>query len=167
MPPAIAASTTVIFEIAFALAMVASAAADIAWRRLPNWLNAAIAIAYLPWAWAAGESWSLIGVGFMVGAVVLAIGFGLFAANVIGGGDAKFAAAVAVWIGFSYDLLRFFLIMSLAGGVLAILALIWQAVTRRPLRRPLPYGVAIAAAGLDHWLHQTQSGALVAGHLGL
>jgi prepilin peptidase CpaA len=158
-----AAEIALLLEIAFAAAMLGSAAADLAWRRLPNWLNAAIAIAYFPWAWAVGEGWPFIAVAVVVGAVVLAIGFGLFAINVIGGGDAKFAAAVTIWIGFSYDLLRFFLIMSLAGGVLAILALTWQAVSRRPLRRPLPYGVAIAVAGLDHWLRQTQTGCTLMG----
>jgi len=156
MPDASASGLAVALELAFAVAMVASAVSDLAWRRLPNWLNAAIAIGYVPWAWAHGMPWAAMAVAAGVGAIVLLAGFVLFSAGVIGGGDAKMAAAVAVWIGFSYDLLRFFLVMSLAGGVLALAALAIQGLRGTPLRRPLPYGVAIAAAALDYWLHHAE-----------
>jgi prepilin peptidase CpaA len=165
MADTLAPSLALLLESAFAVAMLVAAGFDIAWRRLPNWLTAAVALAFLPWAWAVGAS----GIGFAIalglGAVVLAIGYGLFAAGIIGGGDAKMAAAIALWIGLSptfiFDILRFFLIMSLAGGVLAVLVLIGQAAAKDRLRRPLPYGVAIAIAALDYWSRHGQAACLL------
>ena len=157
----------VLLEWGFALAMLASAALDIRSRRLPNWLNLSVALGFLPWAWAMALGWDQLAIHAVVGIVVLGVGIGLFAAGVIGGGDAKLGAAVALWIGFSrdgpFDLLRFFLVMSLAGGVLAALALIWQATTRRQLTRALPYGVAIGAAGLDYWFRHSQAACMMSG----
>jgi prepilin peptidase CpaA len=150
-------------EYAFAAAMLVSAVLDLRSRRLPNWLNLAVALGFLPWAWASGLAWDEAAVHLAVGAVVLGVGFGLFAFGVIGGGDAKLGAAVALWIGLSFDLLRFFLIMALAGGVLAVLALGWQAATHRRLIRALPYGVAIGGAGLDYWLRHSQAACLLSG----
>jgi prepilin peptidase CpaA len=157
MPPRWDTILIVALELGFAGAMLASAVLDIAARRLPNWLNLAVAVAFLPWAWAMHFTGGLIFVHLVVGAVVLLLGFGLFAVGVIGGGDAKLAAAVAIWIGLTFDLLRFFLLMSLAGGVLAAIALVWQGVTHRKLDRALPYGVAIGIAGLDYWLRHSQT----------
>jgi prepilin peptidase CpaA len=154
---------TILLEWAFAAAMVAAAIFDIRSRRLPNWLNLAVALGFLPWAWAMGFDWGQVGIHTAVGLVVLGLGFVLFATGVIGGGDAKLGAAVALWIGFSFELLRFFLIMSVAGGILAVIALIWQARTRRPLTSALPYGVAIGAAGLDYWFHQSTAGCALSG----
>jgi prepilin peptidase CpaA len=163
--PEVARDIAIALEFGFAVAMLASAGCDLAWRRLPNWLNAAVAIGYLPWAWATGASWETVATALAVGGAVLAIGFGLFAAGVIGGGDAKLAAAVAIWIagatGFSLELLRFALVMSLAGGVLAVVALAWQIASKKRLQRPLPYGVAIAAAGLDFLLRHGQASCLM------
>jgi prepilin peptidase CpaA len=94
------------------------------------------------------------------GTLVLAIGFGLFAAGWIGGGDAKLAAAIALWLGFG-SLLDFLLTAMLAGGALTLLiltlrriplpafALGWNWATRLHDRRTgVPYGIALAAAAL-------------------
>jgi prepilin peptidase CpaA len=157
----------VILEWGFAAAMVVSAVLDIRFRRLPNGLNLAVALAFLPWAWAVGLAWDQLAIHVVVGILVLGVGFALFATGVIGGGDAKMGAAVALWIGFSFsdpfDLLRFFLVMSLAGGVLAVFALIWQRAAGRQLTRALPYGVAIAVAGLDYWFRHSQATATLPG----
>lgn len=94
------------------------------------------------------------------GCVVLVAAFGLFARGIIGGGDAKLAAAAALWLGFDH-LLPFLLLASLFGGALS-LALIWfrMAPLPEPLARyawierlhvkngPVPYGIALAAAAL-------------------
>jgi prepilin peptidase CpaA len=152
-----------ILELGFAAAMLVSAALDIRSRRLPNSLNLALALGFLPWAWAAGLGWGGLAIHLAVGAAVLAVGFGLFSFGVIGGGDAKLGAATALWIGLSFDLLRFFLIMALAGGVLAAIALGWQSATKRQITRALPYGVAIGAAGLEYWLRHSQTGCWLSG----
>src|SRR6516165_2135852 len=52
------------------------------------------------------------------GCVVLVAAFGLFARGIIGGGDAKLAAASALWIGFDH-LLPYLVYASLLGGALS------------------------------------------------
>ena len=94
------------------------------------------------------------------GCVVLVAGFGLFARGIIGGGDAKLAAAAALWLGFDH-LLPYLLLASLLGGALSI-GLIWFRMAPLPewlARQPwverlhakdggVPYGIALAAAAL-------------------
>src|SRR6266481_9213581 len=53
------------------------------------------------------------------GCMVLAVAFGCFAMRWIGGGDAKLAAATALWFGFDH-LLDYLLYASLLGGALTI-----------------------------------------------
>jgi prepilin peptidase CpaA len=94
------------------------------------------------------------------GCVVLVAAFGLFARGIIGGGDAKLAAATALWLGFEH-LLPYLLYASLLGGALSV-ALIWFRMAPLPdwLARHawvgrlhgkdggVPYGIALAAAAL-------------------
>jgi prepilin peptidase CpaA len=94
------------------------------------------------------------------GTLVLIIGFGMFAAGWLGGGDAKLAAAVALWLGFG-SLLDFVLLASAAGGALTLVILMfrglplpafalgWTWASRLHDRRTgVPYGIALAAAAL-------------------
>lgn len=92
--------------------------------------------------------------------VVLVIGFTFFALGWIGGGDAKLAAATALWLGFGLAM-PYLLYSALFGGALtlAILALRnlplmpvlarydWLERLRNP-RSGVPYGIALAIAGL-------------------
>ena len=94
------------------------------------------------------------------GCIVLVAGFGLFARGIIGGGDAKLAAAAALWLGFDH-LLPYLLLASILGGALSV-GLIWFRMTPLPqwLARQawverlhgkdgsIPYGIALAAAAL-------------------
>jgi prepilin peptidase CpaA len=94
------------------------------------------------------------------GCVVLVAGFGLFARGIIGGGDAKLAAAAALWLGFDH-LLPYLLLASLLGGALSV-GLIWFRMAPLPewLARQawverlhgkdagIPYGIALAGAAL-------------------
>jgi len=94
------------------------------------------------------------------GCIVLVAGFCLFARGIIGGGDAKLAAAAALWLGFDH-LLPYLLLASLLGGALSV-GLIWFRMTPLPqwLARQawverlhgkdggIPYGIALAAAAL-------------------
>src|SRR6266478_7097262 len=94
------------------------------------------------------------------GCVVLVAAFGLFARGVIGGGDAKLAAAAALWLGFDH-LLAYLVYASLLGGALSV-ALVWFRMAPLPawlarhewaqrLHRKdagVPYGIALAAAAL-------------------
>jgi prepilin peptidase CpaA len=92
--------------------------------------------------------------------LVLVIGFGCFIRGWIGGGDAKLAAATALWLGFDY-LVSYLIYASLFGGVLTVALLQFR---MWPLPRLLagqewaerlhgkdngvPYGIALAAAAL-------------------
>jgi prepilin peptidase CpaA len=94
------------------------------------------------------------------GLVVLAVAFSCFAMGWIGGGDAKVAAASALWFGFGYTL-EYLVYASLFGGVLTLLLLQFR---QWPLPASLysqdwllrlhgrdtgiPYGIALAFAGL-------------------
>jgi prepilin peptidase CpaA len=92
--------------------------------------------------------------------IVLVVGFGCFVRGWIGGGDAKLAAATALWLGFDY-LVTYLIYASLFGGVLTVALLQFR---MWPLPRLLagqewaqrlhskdagvPYGIALAAAAL-------------------
>jgi prepilin peptidase CpaA len=99
---------------------------------------------------------------FHVGAAmaVLAVTIVFFAFNWIGGGDAKLAAATALWLGFDH-LMAYLLYASIFGGVLTLLilrfrfmplpkALAGQEWAKRLHRLDggVPYGIALAAAAL-------------------
>jgi prepilin peptidase CpaA len=85
------------------------------------------------------------------GAGVLAGGTALFAAGLVGGGDVKLAAAVAVWVG-TGALSEFLVVTTLAGGLLALAMLpaqLWRRLRGHgQAGRGVPYGVAIVAAAL-------------------
>jgi prepilin peptidase CpaA len=94
------------------------------------------------------------------GLLVLAVAFTCFAMGWIGGGDAKVAAAAALWFGFTH-LLDFLLYASLFGGALTLLILSFR---QWPVPYPLtgqnwllrlhdretgiPYGIALATGAL-------------------
>ena len=100
---------------------------------------------------------------------VLAISFVMFSRGWIGGGDAKFAAATALWLGFDH-LLTYLLYASIFGGALTLAMIKFR---HMPLPHVLakqewvmrlhrlgggvPYGIALAAAALmiypDTWMH--------------
>jgi prepilin peptidase CpaA len=91
---------------------------------------------------------------------VLAVAFTCFACGWIGGGDAKLAAATALWLGFGH-LFEYLVYASLLGGALTLLIvqfrhlplphiLIGRDWAERLHRQGggVPYGVALAAAAL-------------------
>jgi prepilin peptidase CpaA len=78
---------------------------------------------------------------------VFAILAGAFYAGMMGGGDVKLAAALALWFS-PAGTLKFLVLMSIAGGVLTLVILAWHRLRRREGRPAIPYGVAIAFGGL-------------------
>jgi prepilin peptidase CpaA len=93
-------------------------------------------------------------------AIVLAVAFGFFTRGWIGGGDAKLAAASALWLGFDF-LMPYLIYASLFGGALTLLLIQFrmlplpQILARQPWLQRLhqkdggvPYGIALAAAAL-------------------
>jgi prepilin peptidase CpaA len=150
-----------LFLIVFPVLLVTAAVSDLVTMTIPNRIPLLIAAAFVPAAFTAGFDLQLIGWHLVVGFVALVICFGMFSLNLIGGGDAKLAAAIALWIGPSLTLLEWTLLFGLYGGVLTIFLL---AIRRFPLPLSLlrhdwiarlhlpkggvPYGIALAGAAL-------------------
>lgn len=144
---------------AFAALLLYAAGSDVARLTIPNWVSLALAGVFLAAALALGMPLGEIGMHFLFGFAVLAVGFFLFQANIIGGGDAKLLAAAAVWTGFAAFMPLMFW-TAVAGGVMALSMLaarrlVKQAETHPPFvnrlledKGGIPYGVAIMAGGL-------------------
>lgn len=152
-----------------AIALVVAAATDLHRRQIDNWLNAAIAIAAPAWWWASGmDPWPDMAIQLGLAIITFAVCAGLFAMRAMGGGDVKLLAALALWITPAW-FLKLILMMSLLGGLLTVILALWHGLRRRRERLAIPYGVAIASAGLwalaSQFVFPAQS-ALPAGALG-
>ena len=79
-------------------------------------------------------------------AIVFALLAGAFYAGMMGGGDVKLAAALALWFSPAATI-KFLVLMSIAGGVLTLGILGWHRAQKREGRPEIPYGVAIAFGG--------------------
>jgi prepilin peptidase CpaA len=145
---------------AFPLALAFAAASDALTMTIANRLVAMMLVSFTLCLPLVGMTWNEIVLHIVAGSVVIAIAFAFFAAGWIGGGDAKFAAVIALWLGWSH-LLDFALYAALFGGALTLLILSFRRsvlpafVVRQPWAQRLhdrtagvPYGVALAAAGL-------------------
>ena len=99
---------------------------------------------------------------------MLVVTFMFFARGWIGGGDAKLAAATALWLGFD-QLLDYLIYASLFGGVLTLLILRFRLMPLPALLADqewvkrlhrmdagVPYGIALAVAAL--WVYPTRRG---------
>jgi prepilin peptidase CpaA len=82
-----------------------------------------------------------------MGAAVFVLLAGAFYAGMMGGGDVKLAAALALWFS-PASTMKFLVLTSLAGGVLTLGILLWHRTRKREGRPEIPYGVAIAFGGL-------------------
>jgi prepilin peptidase CpaA len=145
----------------FVAGVLAAAVLDVASFTIPNRLTAALAILFLPAALFAHLPLGVISACLLTGAAALAIGVGLFAAGLCGGGDAKLIAACALWLSWQ-AMVPFLLVTSLTGGLLGIAVILARrtmpeaAVAAGPAwlgrllgpQKHLPYGVAIAAGAL-------------------
>lgn len=63
-------------------------------------------------------------ISFGVFLAVLAVGFLLYALKYFGAGDAKYLAVASLWIGGGQGVLQFILIVTMMGGLLAVLYLL-------------------------------------------
>lgn len=144
----------------FATLMAYAAASDLLTMTIPNRLSVALAGGFAVFALACGLPLPAIASHVAAGALVLAVTFAMFSLGWIGGGDAKLAAATALWLGFDI-LLGYLVLAAIGGGLLSILIL---ALRQVPLpafthgwpwllricdpRSGVPYGIALAAAAI-------------------
>ncbi len=131
-----------------AIALLVAAFTDVRRRQIDNGLNAAIALAAPAFWWASGLAlWPGVGWQLGVAAVTFAITAFLFAARWMGGGDVKLLTALALWVRPDHFLFLLTL-MAISGGVLTLAFAAWHVARRQPGRAAIPYGLAIAFAGL-------------------
>jgi prepilin peptidase CpaA len=144
----------------YAALLVAAALSDACSLRIPNWLTGALAAAFPLAALLARHRVDWLS-HVAAGLGVLAAAAALFYLRLLGGGDTKLLAATALWVGLG-GVPAFLLLVGLMGGVLALALLLLrqplaQAMLLATMRRlpaitqqdmPIPYGVAIALAGI-------------------
>jgi prepilin peptidase CpaA len=128
--------------------LVVAAVIDIRTFTISNRLNLVVALlAPVYWASIALSPWPGIAVQLAAGAIVFTLLAGAFYAGMMGGGDVKLAAALALWFS-PAGTVRFLVLTSLAGGVLTMGLVAWHRAKKREGRPEIPYGVAIAFGGL-------------------
>jgi prepilin peptidase CpaA len=132
----------------FPTLMAFAAASDLLTMTISNRVSLLLIAGFFVLAVASGMGLTEIGLHIAAGATVLAVSFTCFAMGWIGGGDAKVAAAAALWFGFGH-LLDYLVFASLFGGALTLLLLQFR-------QWPLP-----AALHGQRWLtrlHSNESG---------
>jgi prepilin peptidase CpaA len=144
----------------FPAMMAFAASSDLVSMTISNRVSLILAAGFFVLAAMSGMPLAEIGMHLGAAAIVLTVTFVFFARGWIGGGDAKLAAAVALWFGFD-QLLNYVLCASLFGGVLTLAIMRFRLM---PLPRVLagqdwakrlhrmdadvPYGIALALAAL-------------------
>jgi len=144
----------------FPLAMAFAAAYDLFSMTIPNWLSLALIAGFAVLAPLAGIGWEAAGLSIALAFGALVITFAMFSLGWIGGGDAKFFAATSLWMGPDH-MLAYAVYAAVLGGLLTLVLLL---VRSMPLpatlhsqqwimrlhdsKEGVPYGIALAAAGL-------------------
>jgi prepilin peptidase CpaA len=144
----------------FPAMMAFAASSDLLTMTISNRISLVLVGGYFVLALATGASMNDVLSHCGAGLLVLAVTFVCFSRGWIGGGDAKLAAASALWLGFDH-LLAYFVVASLLGGALTILVLklrVWPLprflIGREWAERlhqrdaGIPYGIALAIAAL-------------------
>src|ERR1044071_7680096 len=86
----------------FPTLMAFAASSDLLTMTISNRISLALAGGFVVLALVVGLPMTAVGWHFAAGAFVLTAGFICFSQGWIGGGDAKLAAATALWFGFDY-----------------------------------------------------------------
>jgi prepilin peptidase CpaA len=136
--------------------LVVAAVIDVRTFTISNGLNAAVALLAPLYWWSIGlPLWPDAAIQVAAAAGVFVLLAATFYMGMMGGGDVKLAAAIALWFK-PITTLKFLVIMSLAGGLWTLLVLAIHKKRGKPrldddgkpLRPEVPYGVAIAVGAL-------------------
>jgi prepilin peptidase CpaA len=152
--------TDVIRLLLFPALMAFAASSDLLTMTISNRLSLALAGGFFLLMIVTGMGLHAAGMHVAAAVIVLVVAFVFFSQGWIGGGDAKLAAATALWFGFDY-LLDYLIYASLFGGALTLVIIQFRKI---PLPAMLarqgwilrlhetdagiPYGIALAAAAL-------------------
>ena len=133
---------------ALGLLLLAAGIEDARQRTISNWTNLTVAALAPAWWWSQGYTlWPDIGFQLVLAVTVFAVFAGMFALGAMGGGDVKLIAALALWLPVM-PLLGLLMVMSLAGGAVTLLMMVERRLHGKTGQLEIPYGVAIAFAGL-------------------
>lgn len=148
---------------AFTFFVVFAIICDLLTYQIPNWVSISLSGLFLVYFCASAMSGLPLMPflsGFGCGVFILLVGFTLFALNVIGGGDAKFTAVIAMWLGWGL-ILHYLFLATLLGGVLTVgifcfrqlvipLSLLKANFIMRLYSKDegVPYGIALGSAAL-------------------
>jgi prepilin peptidase CpaA len=153
----------------FPAMMAFAASSDLLTMTISNRVSLILVGGFFALAFATGMGVPDVQMHVAAAGIVLVVAFGLFIPGWIGGGDAKLAAATALWLGFDH-LMPYLIYASLFGGALTLLliqfrlaplpaVLARQEWVQRLHRKDggVPYGIALAAAALavypqTHWM---------------
>ena len=141
-------------------AMAFAAATDLFTMTVPNRIVLVLIAGFFILAPMVGLGWQDIALHVALAAAALVVTFALFSKGWIGGGDAKLFAATCLWLGPSL-MLAYGVNAALLGGALTLLLVFvrsmalpatllsqgWIVRLHSP-KEGVPYGIALAAAGL-------------------
>ncbi len=144
----------------FPIAVIYAAFMDMFSMTISNKISLVLIVTFFSLAGAIGMDLQTIGWHVALALMVLVVGFGLFAAGWVGGGDVKFASSIVLWLGWEYSM-GFLAIAGILGGVLTIILLMGRnfilpkslqkvdwLVRLHKLEDGVPYGIALAPASL-------------------
>ena len=156
-----------IFLLFFCGLLVVAAISDVRTFEIPNFVSLLGGGLFLPAAFLAQLDIISFSYHLLAAVLVLGVGLGLFAANLLGGGDVKVLSAAALWCGLS-DLLPLLFWVAMAGGILAIILFLFRrahlarwaeaspSLVNLHSQTGVPYAVAICVGALwvfagNHW----------------
>ena len=149
----------------FPALMIIPISSDLINMKIPNWIPCGLLVGNVATSIWLRMSWADITLNLSCGVVCLIFSVYLFERGWIGGGDAKLGAATAVWVGWG-SLINYGLTVSISGGLLTLLMLAYRAAPLPPALATqswiarlhdrdsgIPYGIALAVAGLTQYPH--------------
>jgi prepilin peptidase CpaA len=146
--------------LAFPALMAFAASSDLITMTISNRISLLLVAGFIALAFAVGMPLNVVAQHLGIGLLVLVVTFGFFVAGWIGGGDAKLAASTAIWCGVS-TIMDYVIVATSLGGLLAffliytrayplpgrLMQIDWIARLHHE-KTGVPYGIALAAAGL-------------------
>jgi prepilin peptidase CpaA len=132
---------------ALAIALVYACIDD--WRRriIENWLTLGIALVAPIFWWSNDWTFGAMGIQLAMAIVLFLIFLIFFMLGMMGGGDVKLIAALALWFPLP-DMVRLLVVMAILGGVLTLGMMMRHKLRKDEAPLEVPYGIAIALAGL-------------------
>ena len=132
---------------ALAIMLLVAAIGDLRTREISNVLNGVIALLAIPFWFSLGlDPWPGMALQVGVALGVFLVFALLFHFGMMGGGDVKLLAALALWLPVG-AVLNLLVIMSIVGGLLTLVMMLRHRMKKNEGELEVPYGVAIALGG--------------------